>query len=307
MKIIFVNGPKGRTRAYELNSLSNVWLSICVLGIPLGLLCLGYYTGTRIEEPKISLSVLQSEAQEHAQEIAAIQADAKSEIRAISVALGKLQARLTLMDSVGLHLADLVGIDNEELDFSSEPAIGGPLQQDFDSGKQSQLDLLDQIQNLDEKISDRIYKLDTVEQLILDRSIKENAEISGWPVKKGWISSHFGRRTDPFTGKPAMHYGVDFAGSEGHQVLSLAAGVITHSGYKQGYGQMVEISHGDGFNTRYAHAQENLVKIGQIVEKGEPIALVGSTGRSTGAHVHLEVYKNGKPVDPSSYIKRTQP
>ena len=134
-----------------------------------------------------------------------------------------------------------------------------------------------------------------------------HAEVSGWPVNKGWISSPFGQRTDPFTGKLAMHQGVDFAGTEGHEVLSLGTGIVTYSGYMQGYGEMVEISHSDGFKTRYAHARENLVKVGELVSRGKPIALVGSTGRSTGAHVHLEVYKNGRAIDPSKYIKRTQP
>ena len=104
-----------------------------------------------------------------------------------------------------------------------------------------------------------------------------------------------------------MHLGVDFVGTEGHEVISLGAGIVTYSGYMQGYGEMVEISHSDGFSTRYAHAQENLVKVGELVPKGKAIALVGSTGRSTGAHVHLEVYKNGRAIDPSKYIKRTQP
>jgi murein DD-endopeptidase MepM/ murein hydrolase activator NlpD len=103
-----------------------------------------------------------------------------------------------------------------------------------------------------------------------------------------------------------MHNGIDFAGKEGSNVLAVAAGVVTWTGSESGYGNMVEISHGDGFVTRYAHNKQNLVAPGDLVRKGDPIALVGTTGRSTGAHVHYEVYKHGRPVDPSSYVHRTR-
>ena len=130
--------------------------------------------------------------------------------------------------------------------------------------------------------------------------------MSGLPVLKGWVSSHYGQRTDPFSGKLAMHNGLDFAGKEGSDVVAVAAGVVTWTGSKTGYGELVEISHDDGYVTRYAHNKENLVRAGDVVRKGETIALMGSSGRSTGAHVHYEVYKHGRPVDPSSYLRRTR-
>ena len=136
--------------------------------------------------------------------------------------------------------------------------------------------------------------------------ISEQQRLNGQPVEKGWISSHFGQRTDPFTGKPAMHNGMDFAGREGSSIIAVAAGVVTWAGHQSGYGNLVEVSHGDGFVTRYAHNKQNLVEAGAIVRKGDTIALMGSSGRSTGAHVHYEVYKHGRPVDPSSYVRRTR-
>lgn len=103
-----------------------------------------------------------------------------------------------------------------------------------------------------------------------------------------------------------MHKGIDFAGQDGSNIIAAAAGVVTWTGAQSGYGQMVEISHGDGYVTRYAHNKQNLVDPGDLVKKGQPIALMGSSGRSTGAHVHYEVFRHGRTVDPSSYVHRTQ-
>ena len=305
MKLIFIHNTQGRTRTFEFRRWTTAVLSFCCVGIPLGLLGIGYQTGTKVDEPVFSLGNLRDEVEEQSKELTILQKDFQSNIRAMTISLGKLQARLTRMDALGMHLTNLVGIENEEFDFSNEPALGGPLINEIDTG--FQVDLMGKIRILEEKVHHRVRQIENLENLIRGKNSQADAEISGWPVNKGWISSPFGHRTDPFTGKLAMHQGVDFAGTEGHEVLSLGAGIVTYSGYMQGYGEMVEISHSDGFSTRYAHAQENLVKVGELVPRGKPIALVGSTGRSTGAHVHLEVYKNGRAIDPSKYIKRTQP
>ena len=305
MKLIFIRDSHGRTRTFEFRRWTTAILSFCCVGIPLGFLGIGYQTGAKVDEPVVSLGNLRDQVEEQSKELTILQEDFQSNIRAMTISLGKLQARLTRMDALGIHLTNLVGIENEEFDFSNEPALGGPLINEIDT--EFQVDLMDKIRILEEKIYNRVRQIENLENLIRGKNSQADAEISGWPVNKGWISSPFGRRTDPFTGKLAMHQGVDFAGTEGHEVLSLGAGIVTYSGYMQGYGEMVEISHSDGFSTRYAHAQENLVKVGELVPRGKPIALVGSTGRSTGAHVHLEVYKNGRAIDPSKYIKRTQP
>ena len=305
MKLILIDNSQGRTRTFEFRRWTTAVLSFCCVGIPLGCLGIGYQSGAKLDQPVVSLGNLRDQVEEQSKELTILQEDFESNIRAMTISLGKLQARLTRMDALGIHLTNLVGIEDEEFDFSKEPALGGPLINETDIG--FQVDLIDKIRILEEKIYNRVRQIENLENLIRGKNAQADAEVSGWPVNKGWISSPFGQRTDPFTGKLAMHQGVDFAGTEGHEVVSLGAGVVTYSGYMQGYGEMVEISHSDGFKTRYAHAQENLVKVGELVPKGKAIALVGSTGRSTGAHVHLEVYKNGRAIDPSKYIKRTQP
>ena len=143
-----------------------------------------------------------------------------------------------------------------------------------------------------------------LESILMNTHIEEEIFISGRPIQKGWLSSYYGIRKDPFNGMPAMHKGVDFAGEEGAAVLATGSGVVTWSDSRFGYGNLIEIDHGDGVVTRYGHNKELLVKVGEIVNKGQQISLMGSTGRSTGPHVHYEVLKNGKQIDPLPYIYR---
>jgi len=140
--------------------------------------------------------------------------------------------------------------------------------------------------------------------VVIDRDLKKQIHPEGRPVAGGFISSYFGEREDPFSGEEAYHKGVDFAGTAGANVMAVAAGVVTWAGNRTGYGNLVEINHGDGYITRYAHNQRTLVSVGQTVKRGDPIALMGSTGRSTGPHVHFEVVRNGRQVDPLSFIGR---
>ena len=132
----------------------------------------------------------------------------------------------------------------------------------------------------------------------MGRQISAQIKPSGRPVRDGYISSYFGERMDPFTGEEGMHKGLDFAADVGSDVLAVAAGIVTWAGPRSGYGNMVEIDHGKGYVTRYAHADRTLVSVGDEVQRGQAIATVGSTGRSTGPHVHFEVLKNGQQIDP---------
>jgi len=195
-------------------------------------------------------------------------------------------------------------LDDGEFDFSAAPALGGPILSSY-SWTSSELDTIEMLEDLSLTLDNREMQLEIVADLIQDRHLKRENEPSGLPAAKGWISSYFGTRADPFTGKQAWHNGVDIAGKLGSDVLSVAAGVVTFSGEKSGYGEMIEITHDNGYVTRYGHNSELFVALGEIVKKGQVISSMGSTGRSTGPHVHFEVYKHGRSVDPASYIRRT--
>jgi murein DD-endopeptidase MepM/ murein hydrolase activator NlpD len=308
MKVILINRKYSGSRSLELGRWSLAVLSVCCLGLPLGMLAAGYMAGQESEARSMrgaALATLREQLAQQSGELADLQDQADRRLQALTLTLAELQARMTRLDALGEHLTGMASLEEGEFDFSQPPALGGPLAGEF-SVDFSTTDLSSELDRFEAQLGDREQQLDILESLLTDRKLADESWLSGRPIEKGWISSHYGKRTDPFTGKLAMHNGIDFAGKEGSNVVAVAAGVVTWSGPRSGYGQMVEVSHGDGFVTRYSHNKQNLVQPGEVVRKGQPIALMGSTGRSTGAHVHYEVYKHGRSVDPSSYVARTR-
>lgn len=235
-------------------------------------------------------------------EVVAAREEAQRQLDALSVHLGDLQARLTRLDALGERLTELADVDPNEFNFSLNVGRGGvdePLDSAF--APDSFLNTLDA---LAERLETREQQLKVLEQLISRQHVQENSYLSGQPVLQGYISSRFGRRVNPVTGRHSFHKGIDFAAPAGSDVIAVAAGVVTWSGRKSGYGNMVKISHADGYVSLYAHNQSNLVNVGDLVKRGQVIAKVGSTGRSTGYHVHFEVMKDGKAVNPRNFIAR---
>ena len=199
-------------------------------------------------------------------------------------------------------------MDAGEFDFSAAPGLGGPeiqSQQGYRSNTDMQIDLNSLMQSIGQTLSKREVQLKLLRSTLADKKLIDDRRLAGRPIAHGWQSSAYGMRTDPFTGEQRWHGGVDFAGRLGSDVIAVASGVITWSGEKSGYGKMVEVNHSDGYVTRYAHNQDNIAKLGTVVNKGDVIATMGTSGRSTGPHVHFEVFKNGRVVDPASYIRRT--
>jgi len=308
MKIILVSRKHGGSRSIELGRWSRALLSLCCLGLPLGLVGGGYLLGQEHAAENLqgeALDSLQDELDRQAEELAALQGQAQSQLQAFTVNLAELQARITRLDALGEHLTAMAGLEDGEFDFSQPPAVGGPLGGEF-SVEYGTSDLLTELGLFQARLADREQQLEILESLLANRKLEEESWVSGRPVEKGWISSYYGRRSDPFTGKPAFHHGIDFAGKEGADILAVAGGIVTWTGSKSGYGNLVEISHEDGYVTRYGHNRDVLVKPGDVVRKGEVIAHMGSSGRSTGTHVHFEVYKHGRSVDPASYVRRTR-
>jgi murein DD-endopeptidase MepM/ murein hydrolase activator NlpD len=308
MKVILISGKHGGSRSIELGRWSRAILSFCCLGFPLSMLAVGYLAGQGSEGSALrgaTLDTIQEGLDQQSSGLQALQDEAQLKLQALTINLAELQARMTRLDALGEHLTAMAELGDGEFDFSQEPAVGGPLAGEYNVDFSS-MELAGEVDSFESRLENREQQLGILESLFRNRRIEDETWLSGQPVAKGWISSGYGARKDPFTGRRTMHNGIDFAGKAGSNVLAVAAGVVTWTGRESGYGNMVEISHGDGFVTRYAHNQRNLVAPGDLVRKGEPIALIGSTGRSTGAHVHYEVYKHGRSVDPSSYVHRTR-
>lgn len=311
MKLILVQ-RNAAARAIELGKWSWALLSVCVLGIPLGMMGVGYEIGHKVggdAAKEERLQAAEAEAGARAEELASLAASAERKLRAMTLSVAELQARMTRLDALGEHLTDLAGLDGGEFSFDNVPAMGGPIPEHLPMEESLSSVTLDGLQAdisvASNMLDDREAQLDVLAQLLVDEQLDKEAKPSGRPITWGWLSSNFGTRTDPFSGKKAWHQGVDFAGREGSEIIAVASGVVSYSGVRSGYGTMVEVAHGDGLVTRYAHNQENLVKVGDLIRKGEAVALMGSSGRSTGPHVHFEVFKNGRPVDPASYVRRT--
>jgi murein DD-endopeptidase MepM/ murein hydrolase activator NlpD len=307
VKIILVNN-KGNTRHFTLAGWTRAVLSLCFLGLPLGV---GVYVGH--ESNKVAadgvMTDMASQAWEDVlidqqQDLEQIKQESTATLSAMTLRLAELQGRLVRIDALGERLTTMADLDNGEFDFNQSPAVGGP-ETDALGESHTPPKFITIINALAEKINDREQQLETLESLMVNRSLQNDVFVAGRPVLKGWMSSRYGRRTDPFTGKIAWHSGVDFAGKQGSDSVAVASGVVVESGERNGYGGMIKVNHGSGFQTRYAHNKKNFVSVGDVVKKGQIIALMGSTGRSTGPHVHFEVYKYGRPVDPAAYINRT--
>ncbi len=226
--------------------------------------------------------------------------NAERNLDALAKRLSTLQAHVMRLDALGSRLADMADLNEIEFDITSTPGLGGP-QPVNTSESMEVIDFIAALGQLNSKIQDRAEKLAAMESMLIDRTLQSQTMPAGSPTIGGWVSSLFGMRTDPMTGKMEFHGGIDYAGKSGSPILAVASGIVTWSGVRNGYGKMVEINHGNGFQTRYAHNKKNLVVIGQKVDKGQTIGLMGSSGRSTGTHVHFEVINNGKLVNPKKY------
>ncbi|WP_341921324.1 M23 family metallopeptidase, partial [Hydrocarboniphaga effusa] len=228
---------------------------------------------------------------------------AEENTEALSRRIAQLNAHIIRLDAAGQRLTEIAGLERGEFDFGSAPAIGGPEMPDTVATDFSGDPVLSSIAAIERKLGDRERQMHVLEDLLLASRLQKQVRPSGWPIENGYISSVFGVRTDPFTGRMSRHDGIDFAGPSGSSVVAVATGIVTVAGPKIGYGNLVEINHGNGYVTRYGHNDRITVKVGDRVMKGQQIAAVGSTGRSTGPHVHFEVSLNGRPVNPARYIE----
>ncbi|WP_417660702.1 M23 family metallopeptidase [Pseudomonas sp.] len=305
MQIILLSRRHGaaRTLSFDLR-----WL-VAGIFILVGVsLSLGTFVGVQMSPQTEAIAhddsqIINQALDEQRAEVGAVRVDAQRQLDAFAVYVAELQARLTRLDALGERLTELADIDSSEFDFSLNVGQGGA-EDAYGSAAYAPPAFMSTLDDLALQLDSREQQLEVLEQLLAERRLTEAEYLAGRPVLQGYVSSPFGRRIHPLTGRATVHKGVDFAAKAGSPVISVAAGVVTFSGRKNGYGNVVEVSHADGYTTLYAHNKRNVVQVGDLVKRGQTIALVGSTGRSTGYHVHFEVTKLGRVVNPSSYIAR---
>jgi hypothetical protein len=246
---------------------------------------------------------LQQELQQQRGQIETIRRGNEDTLDAMAIRVAQMNARIIRLDALGRLLTRMADIEDGEFDFDSVPAVGGPEEPVATGSNVAVPVFVESLRLLDGQLDDREAQLDVLESVLMGQNLTDRVYPQGRPVNSGWISSYFGKRTDPFTGKPANHTGIDFAGKLGDPVNAVAEGVVTWSGDRYGYGIMVEINHGGGYVTRYAHNAQNLVAVGDEVKKGQTVALMGETGRATGPNLHFEVLRNGRRVNPVNFIR----
>jgi murein DD-endopeptidase MepM/ murein hydrolase activator NlpD len=304
MKFIIVDNKSGKHRSFNANSFIFGVALAGLISIPAAAGFFAYRLG--VGEAALTGEMVtkwREVLDEQRTVVEQVRWEAEHNLEASALRIAQLQARIVRLDALGERLTKIGRLDEGEFDFSGAPAMGGPEHLVDVAAYQppAYMDLLDQLAY---DIEDREQQLGVLETLLANRKMQRDVFLAGRPVKKGWMSSRFGHRVDPITAKRAWHNGVDFAGKDGADVIAVAAGVVVYAGERSGYGKMVEINHGSGYSTRYGHHKDLVVKAGDIVRKGEVVGLMGSSGRSTGPHVHFEVFKNGRVVDPSTYIHR---
>ncbi len=240
---------------------------------------------------------------QQAEEVSSLINSTEQRMTGVMLKLADMQSQIQRLDALGSRLVKQAKLNPDEFSFEQTPSMSGRMDI-VPVDIQVQDAILSKMSVMLEKIQNKAQELMALESIMLSHHIERESRLEGKPISSGWLSSYYGIRKDPFSGLPAMHKGLDFAGKEGERVLATGAGIITWSGSRYGYGNLVEIDHGDGLITWYGHNKEVNVKIGDVVTKGQTIAEMGNTGRSTGAHVHYEVIRNGKHQDPLPYVYR---
>lgn len=307
MKIIFLSGFHRKSNSFQIRLSSLIVVAVVFATLLSGsLLWAGYHWGKPSykglgPQERTAFSI-QTIFDRERNKLEGLRDRTQEYLDALSLRVGKLQAHVVRLDALGERLAEAGNLDTGEFDFSAEPPLGGTSAADGFQRGQTVTGLLADLKRFTKLLEDRERKLSMLEELAVKHELHKKTIPAGRPVKGGWVSSYFGQRRDPFTGKKAMHKGLDFAGKKGSDVIAVGIGVVTKVARDPGFGKLIEINHGNGYVTRYGHNEAVLVKEGERVDQGQTIAKMGSSGRSTGPHLHFEVLLYGEQVNPATYV-----
>ena len=305
MQLILLSKDRGHLGHVRLTS-GRVWLGVAAVTLLVSAGAFyGGITAARlfgISNPQAQVATWREELAQQQGIVDGTRRTLQQNLDALALRIGQMNAHVVRLDALGTRLTQMAGLKDGEFDFTSAPSLGGP-EEPLAATEGMQINgVVGALDVLDDHLADRDRQLTVLEDLLLNRKLRDEVRPEGRPVTSGYVSSQFGSRTDPFTGRRAFHKGVDFAGREGAEVVAVASGVVIWSGERYGYGQLVEVNHGNGYVTRYAHNVDNLVAVGDTVRRGQVIARMGDTGRATGPNLHFEVLLNDEPVNPLTYV-----
>lgn len=268
----------------------------------------GFATALLLASPRQStlsnVDALRTQIKQQKQSVEQLEKASRRDLDALAMQLGQLQAQATRLNALGQRLAQVGKLDDGEFDFNRIPAMGGAEDPNA-MAHPLNFDLAGDIAQLRGQFEREETQLTVLEDMLLDRKVDNSLLPRGNPVAAGYIGSGYGARIDPINGEAEHHLGLDFDAPLGTDIKAVADGVVSWNGERSGYGNVIEIDHGNGYMTRYAHNQKNLVAVGQRVHAGQVVARVGETGRATGPHCHFEVWLHGRAVNPLTYVNGT--
>jgi murein DD-endopeptidase MepM/ murein hydrolase activator NlpD len=310
LHIILVSDRLATARTFIVTGRHMVTAAVLLMALVVALATLLSYVSLR-HAAELRMPVLQDLLRTvNAEENQRSRAFVRENLNAMAIKLGEMQAQMTRLDFLGERLAGLAGVKLQEFRqpeaanstavADGKPGRGGPL---VNPSPMSEVDLQQALDSLSRQVETRSDTLSLLESQLFDARIRKLMLPTTLPVPVQWNASSFGWRIDPFTGERAMHEGVDFPSEIGTPIVAAAAGIVVAAERHPQYGNFVDIDHGQDLVTRYGHASKLLVKVGELVKRGQPIALVGSTGRSTGPHLHFEVRYKGSAVNPNKFLQ----
>jgi murein DD-endopeptidase MepM/ murein hydrolase activator NlpD len=307
LNVIVFNRKTGAARQFDLTS------PACAAGLAgalLLVLSVAFFAGGFIgaewasARPAAQLASWARQLHDQQTELAGIRQTMRDKLDQLALRVGQMNADVLRLDALGRRLTSVAKLDQREFDGARNGAKAAPAEAAPVAAAAVMPGLDNELDRLGGELEARERQLVALEAALLTRNLNQSLLPQGKPVDDGAITSTYGERLDPITGRSSFHPGVDFAAPQGTNVVSVATGVVTWAGYHAEYGNLVEINHGNGYSTRYGHNERVLVKVGDTVQKGQRLALSGSTGRSTGPHVHFEVLRDGSVVNPWTFINR---
>ncbi len=303
MHIILVSNRLATAKSISLGArhilLAAVLVTVAILGLSGSLSYLVFRHAAEIKLPVVQSLLLSAQEQQtqHTKDYM------RENLNAMAVKLGQMQAQLLRLDALGERLSALSGIKPQEFRMSEPPGRGGALSSSAPVRDMSMSEFVWQLDALSKHMENRYDYMGILENRLFDAKVKRRLMPTVKPVDVQWNASSFGWRIDPITGQSALHEGVDFLVDTGTAVHAAAGGLVTVAEFHPQYGNVIDIDHGNDFTTRYAHASKLLAKAGDLVRRGQVIAESGSTGRSTGPHVHFEVRYKGVAQNPNRFLQ----
>jgi murein DD-endopeptidase MepM/ murein hydrolase activator NlpD len=305
LNIILVSGATARAKTLTLDwrhfAAGTIGILILFFGFTLIFNFVTLRYAAAIKHPWLQAIVLADQRQEALKTQEMVQ----GHLNAMAIRVGELQAQMLRLDGLGERLAGIAGLKPQELPAmraGRKPGQGGA-ESSLPSRPLSVPELTDLLERLSRQVDERSDQLGVLEALLVQTSVNRKFLPTLAPIIDGWYSSNFGYRIDPFSGEQSFHEGVDFPADSGTPIVAAASGKVVTAEVHPQYGKMIEIDHGNGLLSRYAHTSQIFVKEGDLVMRGQRVATVGSTGRSTGPHLHFEVRLNGVPQNPARFLQ----